>query len=157
MAKVNFLHGTEINYEGLSTKDSNTLYLLTDTKKIYKGDTLIAGCYKGEIDEEELSDSTKSMTGTFTIMNGYCFMSVTAQLKAAPTVSFNLPVNETTTGTVIASSSSNKYFCTTTSSHTVQISNLAGGNCAVESISFTLIYPVADNAIYTLEQAAISS
>lgn len=37
MNDVKFLYGTKANYETLTTKDSNTLYFLTDTLQIFKG------------------------------------------------------------------------------------------------------------------------
>lgn len=37
MAKVNFLEGTQLQYNNLATKDPSTLYFITDTEKIYKG------------------------------------------------------------------------------------------------------------------------
>lgn len=37
MNEVKFLYGTRANYETLTTKDSNTLYFLTDTLQIFKG------------------------------------------------------------------------------------------------------------------------
>lgn len=38
MAKVNFQAGTLSQYSGLSSRNENTLYFITDAKKIYKGD-----------------------------------------------------------------------------------------------------------------------
>ena len=38
MAKVLFKQGTLSQYTSLGTKDPNTLYFITDTHKIYKGD-----------------------------------------------------------------------------------------------------------------------
>ena len=40
MANVIFKVGTKSLYNALEQKDTNTLYWLTDTKEIYKGDTL---------------------------------------------------------------------------------------------------------------------
>lgn len=40
MANVIFKVGTKALYNELEQKDTNTLYWLTDTKEIYKGDTL---------------------------------------------------------------------------------------------------------------------
>ena len=37
MNEVKFLYGTKANYETLQTKDSNTLYFLTDTLQIFRG------------------------------------------------------------------------------------------------------------------------
>lgn len=37
MNEVKFLLGTRANYQALTTKDTNTLYFLTDTLQIYKG------------------------------------------------------------------------------------------------------------------------
>lgn len=39
MAKVNFRAGTLAQFKTVTTKDDNTLYFLTDAKKIYKGST----------------------------------------------------------------------------------------------------------------------
>lgn len=43
MALVKFATGTAVDYSGLSTKDANTLYFITDTRQIYKGTQLFAG------------------------------------------------------------------------------------------------------------------
>lgn len=40
MANVIFKVGTWLQYEALETKDSNTLYWLTDAQRVYKGDIL---------------------------------------------------------------------------------------------------------------------
>lgn len=40
MATVIFKHGTQAKYDALLTKDANTLYWLTDTKRLYKGEVL---------------------------------------------------------------------------------------------------------------------
>lgn len=167
MAKVNFLYGTDVNYNGLSTKDTNTVYLITDTKKIYKGDTLIAGCYKGEIDEEELSDSSLKMTGTFTIMNGYCFMSVSVNIKQnIGYIRYNLPVQPIANNQKIINIDQGlQYacFCQTqqvNNNYILEIKSFVNNVIVTNntnSINFTFIYPVADNAIQTLEQAAVSS
>lgn len=37
MNEVKFLYGTKANYDTITTKDSNTLYFLTDTLQIFKG------------------------------------------------------------------------------------------------------------------------
>lgn len=37
MAEVKFYYGSKTNFEALTTKDSNTLYFLTDSRQIYKG------------------------------------------------------------------------------------------------------------------------
>lgn len=37
MNEVKFLYGTKANYDTLTTKDTNTLYFLTDTLQIFKG------------------------------------------------------------------------------------------------------------------------
>lgn len=42
MAKVVFSYGTKSEYTGLPVKDGNTLYFLTDSHEIYKGETLMA-------------------------------------------------------------------------------------------------------------------
>lgn len=39
MAEVKFNYGTKTNFEGLKTKDNDTLYFLTDTLQIFKGAT----------------------------------------------------------------------------------------------------------------------
>lgn len=55
MAEVKFSYGTKVNYEALGTKDSNTLYFITDTLQIYKG-------------TQEYTKSTK-MVGTLPAAN----------------------------------------------------------------------------------------
>ena len=42
MARVIFATGVQSAYTSLATKDANTLYFITDTQRIYKGDTQIA-------------------------------------------------------------------------------------------------------------------
>lgn len=42
MANVIFKQGTSLQFQQLSAKDSNTLYWLTDTQELYKGDVLYA-------------------------------------------------------------------------------------------------------------------
>ncbi len=42
MENVMFLRGTQALYDALETKDANTLYWLTDTQRLYKGDVLYA-------------------------------------------------------------------------------------------------------------------
>lgn len=42
MANVFFKQGTRAQYDSLKTKDANTLYWLTDTQEIYKGEMLYA-------------------------------------------------------------------------------------------------------------------
>lgn len=42
MAKVVFSYGAKSDYLGLAVKDANTLYFLTDSHEIYKGENLIA-------------------------------------------------------------------------------------------------------------------
>ena len=46
MAKVNFKVGTSAWYTGLQTRDTNTLYFLSDTHQIYKGEDLYADGHK---------------------------------------------------------------------------------------------------------------
>lgn len=38
MANVNFYYGTKANFDAIDTKDSNTLYFITDTLQLYKGE-----------------------------------------------------------------------------------------------------------------------
>lgn len=42
MAKVLFKYGTQSQYDGLIEKDSNSLYFITDSNRIYKGDDEVA-------------------------------------------------------------------------------------------------------------------
>ena len=42
MARISFNYGTQSQFDTLTVKDSNALYFLTDSKKIYKGDSIIA-------------------------------------------------------------------------------------------------------------------
>lgn len=42
MPKVLFSYGLQSQYEGVQSKDTDTLYFITDTQRIYKGDTLIS-------------------------------------------------------------------------------------------------------------------
>lgn len=41
---IKFAFGLSSKYQSLATKDKDTLYFITDTKKIYKGDLVIAEC-----------------------------------------------------------------------------------------------------------------
>lgn len=41
---IKFTFGLNSKYQALATKDADTLYFITDTKKIYKGDTVVAEC-----------------------------------------------------------------------------------------------------------------
>ena len=145
MAKVNFLHGTETNYNGLSTKDSNTLYLLTDTKKIYKGDTLIAtGSITETITNQKDLTNAKNMNGTYTLSDGYCFLSVSTELvSGASSVAYELPVEATALASTVAADSGAKYYITTgtqSNKSVMLISKLTSGTCADETINFTLVY-----------------
>ena len=54
--KVNFLRGTATEYEA-STKDNDTFYYTTDTKKLYLGGTEITGI---EIDDTSTSETDKT-------------------------------------------------------------------------------------------------
>ena len=40
MANVIFKQGTRAQYDAIATKDSNTLYWLSDTQELFKGDVL---------------------------------------------------------------------------------------------------------------------
>ena len=42
---INFWYGTATQYNAITTKNNNTLYFITDTGKIYKGETLLAHKY----------------------------------------------------------------------------------------------------------------
>lgn len=42
MANVIFKHGTRAQYDALATKDASTLYWLTDTRELFKGELLYA-------------------------------------------------------------------------------------------------------------------
>ena len=42
MAKVLFSYGSKANYLALSVKDENTLYFITDSQEIFKGNQLVA-------------------------------------------------------------------------------------------------------------------
>lgn len=46
MAQVKFLFGTLDQYKNLSTKDANSLYFITDTYEIYKGDQIYTRSYE---------------------------------------------------------------------------------------------------------------
>ena len=54
--KVNFLRGTSAEYEG-KTKDNDTFYYTTDTKKLYLGETEITGI---EIDDTSTTATDKT-------------------------------------------------------------------------------------------------
>ena len=38
MANVNFYYGTRANFDAIDTKDPNTLYFITDTLQLFKGE-----------------------------------------------------------------------------------------------------------------------
>ena len=42
MAKVLFSYGLQAKYNALETKQLDTIYFITDTGRIYKGDSLIS-------------------------------------------------------------------------------------------------------------------
>ena len=60
---VKFWHGTSSQFSELSAKNENTLYFLTDTGKIYKGDTEIAN-KTNQISANAEDDDVVILTGT---------------------------------------------------------------------------------------------
>lgn len=49
MAKVLFSYGLQSQFDLLETKNADTIYFITDTQRIYKGDTLVADVAKTEV------------------------------------------------------------------------------------------------------------
>ena len=43
MALVKFLTGSSMDFQGLDSKDQDTLYIITDERRIYKGDVPFSG------------------------------------------------------------------------------------------------------------------
>lgn len=76
MSQVQFLYGTKDVYDALSVKNENTLYFLTDTFEIYKGNNLYTRSY--EVAESSLDVQTAKenylyvfkKTGQLAIYNG---------------------------------------------------------------------------------------
>ena len=78
--KVNFLRGTATEYEA-STKDNDTFYYTTDTKKLYLGETEITGI---EIDDTSATATDKTWSAKkISEHTGNDEIHVTAEEKAA--------------------------------------------------------------------------
>jgi hypothetical protein len=58
---VNFIYGTQASYDALETYNPNALYFLTDTNKLYKGDTLIANYVNERVIAAALVDLNKNI------------------------------------------------------------------------------------------------
>ena len=51
MALVKFLTGSAADFQGLGTKDQDTLYFITDERRIYKGDVPFSGGIYSTVEE----------------------------------------------------------------------------------------------------------
>lgn len=58
---VNFIYGSQASYDALETYNPNALYFLTDTNKLYKGDTLIANYVNERVIAAALVDLNRSI------------------------------------------------------------------------------------------------
>ena len=56
---VKFVFGLDSKYQALETKDVDTLYFATDTKKIYKGDIVVSDCNVAFTTTTPTVDNTK--------------------------------------------------------------------------------------------------
>lgn len=57
---VKFVVGLSSQFQALASKDSDTLYFITDTKKIYKGDVVVAECNVTFTTTAPTSDNTET-------------------------------------------------------------------------------------------------
>lgn len=57
---VKFVVGLSSQFQALASKDSDTLYFITDTKKIYKGDVVVAECNVAFTTTAPTSDNTET-------------------------------------------------------------------------------------------------
>lgn len=65
MAKVNFRAGTLAQFNSVTSKDTNTLYFLTDAKKIYKGDVDVTSA----VEIVTAFDPAEQTPGTISLAN----------------------------------------------------------------------------------------
>lgn len=66
MAKVVFKYGTRAEYDALTSKDSSSLYFLTDTGEIYRGDVGLAQGSHYEVENTDKKPFTELVAGLFT-------------------------------------------------------------------------------------------
>ena len=61
---VNFIYGTQANYDALEEYNADALYFITDTNKLYKGDTLIANYVNERVIAAALVDLNNNLSST---------------------------------------------------------------------------------------------
>lgn len=81
---VQFVYGLSKAFSGLTTKDANTLYFLTDTKQIYKGDALVSDSFVRFTSEEPLPETTEE--GYLYVYTNQITSEVTLWIKSGSTL-----------------------------------------------------------------------
>ena len=66
-AKINFVATTYSQFKGLPSKDNNTLYVVSDIGKIYKGQTDVTQCVSLVENEEAIPEAESAAPGTIYI------------------------------------------------------------------------------------------
>ena len=89
MSQVQFLYGTKQAYQELATKNNNTLYFLTDTFEIYKGDSLYTCSYEVSTNSSQVNSPKENYLYVFTdtaqlaIFNGSYYEYLTPAVSSA--------------------------------------------------------------------------